>query len=198
MQQMIARFEEYCGNWSLEVNLAKSEIMVFRNGGRLSSQEKWIFKGEEIKITSNYTYLGVPLTPKMSFRNHVEKRNTAAKSSINATWQCFLAKRNISLSAKWKLFLAVCRAIQTFSAQVWGFGLFEEVDKLQRYFLKRILKLPANTPNYALSLETGAEDGHFYTLDLHLRYVKKQFSNITTEGYRINSPKFFWQNSYSG
>ena len=81
--------------------------------------------------------------------------------------------RNISLSAKWKLFLAVCRAIQTYGAQVWGFGIFEEVDKLQRYFIKRILKLPASTPNYALSFETGAEDGHFYTLDLHLRYVKK-------------------------
>lgn len=173
MQRMINKLEEYCERWSLEVNLSKSEIMVFRNGGRLSHQENWIFKGERIRIVSHYTYLGILLTPKMTFAKHVEKRNTAAKSSINATWQCFLAKRNIPLRVKWKLFQAVCRAIQAYSAQVWGFGMFEEVDKLQRYFLKRVLKLPSCTPNYALSIETGAEDGHFYTLDLHLRYISK-------------------------
>ena len=65
----------------------------------------------------------------------------------------------------------MCRSIQSYGAQIWGFTLFDEVDKLQRYFIKRILKLPDFTPNYAISLETNAEDNHFYTLNLHLNYI---------------------------
>jgi len=45
------------------------------------------------------------------------------------------------------------------------------VDLLQRYFLKRILKLPEQTPNYVLALEMGLQEGHIYTLSLHLQYV---------------------------
>lgn len=50
---------------------------------------------------------------------------------------------------------------------------FNEVDKLQRYFLKRILKIPQNTPNYAIDIETNVDDAHVYTLQLHLQYIAK-------------------------
>lgn len=168
---MIRELEKYCDKWDLEVNKNKSKIMIFRNGGRLSAQENWKFKGENINIVSEYNYLGVILTPKMSFSKHLQNRTRMAKCAVNSTWENFLNRNDISLQMKWNLFLAACRSIQAYAAQVWGFGCFEEIDKLQRFFLKRILKLPACTPNYALEIETGIEDGHMYTLKLHLQYI---------------------------
>lgn len=173
LQKMIQKLEDYCKTWNVEVNLDKSEIMVFRKGGRLSSKEKWYFNSQEIKIVSEYCYLGVWLTPKMVFTKHIEQRNIAAKNSINLTWQNFLNKNTISIASKWKLFLAVCRSVQSYAAQIWGFTNFEHVDKLQIYFLKKILRLPSFTPTYVLSSETGMENGHIYTLDLHMRYINK-------------------------
>lgn len=173
LQQMICRLEQYCSIWNVEVNLGKSEIMVFRKGGKLSRKEKWYYKGQEINTVSEYCYLGVVLTPKMSFTKHIERRNQAAKNSINLTWQNFLNKSTISIASKWKLFLAVCRAVQTYGAQVWGYANFQDVDKLQIYFLKKILRLPTFTPTYILLAETDIENGHLYTLDLHIRYVCK-------------------------
>ncbi|XP_059216997.1 uncharacterized protein LOC131997819 [Stomoxys calcitrans] len=170
---MIHNLEIYCNTWNLEVNLSKSEIMVFRNGGRLAKHEKWKFNGNVIKITNEYKYLGVIFTPKMTFTKHIQNRNNQAKIAINATWKNFVGRTDINMNAKWKLFLAVCRSIQTYAAQVWGFCHFEEVDSLQRYFLKRILKLPVCTPNYVLMLETEVEDTHIYTLGLHLKYIGK-------------------------
>lgn len=171
LQAMIDRLEKYCDDWNLEVNLTKSKIMVFRNGGRLASREKWFFKGEEVEIVNEYNYLGMILTPKMVFSKHVLNRNGMAKGCINATWKSFLSKNHISMKTKYYLFEAVCRSIQSYGAQVWGHTHFEEVDKLQRYFLKRILKLPNLTPNYALMLESGLEDCHIYTLNMNLRYL---------------------------
>lgn len=180
LQKMSNRLEEYCHTWGMEVNLTKSEIMIFRNGGRISSKEKWKFNGEAVKIVSEYKYLGIILTPKMSYAKHVAYKNDAAKVSINATWKNFVGRRDVSLCAKWKLFTAVTRSIQSYGAQVWGNSWFEDVDKLQRFFIKRILRLPDNTPNYVLALETAVEETHFYTYSLHLKYVSKTLFDYGT------------------
>lgn len=173
LQMMSNNLEHYCKKWGMQVNLSKSEILIFRKGGRVSCKEKWTYNGEPVKVTSEYKYLGITLTPKMSFTKHVISKNNAAKLSLNATWKNFIGKNQISLRAKWKMFLAVSRSIQSYGAQVWGNGHFDEVDKLQRYFTKRILRLPDNTPNYVVALETAQEETHFYTYSLHLKYISK-------------------------
>ena len=93
LQKMIKNLEIYCNHWNLEVNLAKSKIIVFRNGGRLANHEKWIFNGEEIEIVNEYCYLGMILTPKCVFTKHVAKRISSAKNCINSTWSNFFEKR---------------------------------------------------------------------------------------------------------
>ncbi|XP_075160593.1 uncharacterized protein LOC142233513 [Haematobia irritans] len=173
MQSMISRLENYCDLWNLTVNMEKSEIMIFRNGGRLSRNEEWFYKGNIIKIAKEYNYLGVTLTPRMKFLKHVEKRTAQSKTAINVTWASLIDNKEVNYHMKWKLYQAVCRAIQSYAAQVWGFSYFEAVDKLQRYFLKKTLKLPSFTPNYALMLETDIENSHLYTLNLHLQYIHK-------------------------
>lgn len=173
LQKMICNLEKYCLSWGMEVNLSKSEILIFRKGGRISRNEAWTFNGEVVRIAKEYKYLGITLTPKMSFAKHVAAKNDAAKVSLNATWKHFIGRKEVSLRAKWKMFLAVSRSIQSYGAQVWGNSWFEEIDKLQRYFTKRILRLPENTPNYVLALETAQEETHFYTYGLHLKYISK-------------------------
>ena len=42
----------------LIVNLDKSNIVVFRNGGHLSRNEKWCYGGDLLKIVNTYRYLG--------------------------------------------------------------------------------------------------------------------------------------------
>lgn len=41
---------------------------------------------------------------------------------------------------QWKLLQTISRSIQTYGAQFWGYTPLEDVNKLQRYLLKRILK----------------------------------------------------------
>lgn len=181
LQDMIINLERYCTQWNVEVNLAKSEIMVFRKGGILARDERWTFNGNEVKIATEFCYLGVIFTPKLSFQKHIEKRNEAAKNSINSTWNNFLRRPNISLKSKWKLFLAVCRSIQAYAAQIWGHRYFSQVDKLHIYFIKKILRLPNCTPTYMIMMETGIENGHLFTLDIHLRYINKTLFEYSNE-----------------
>ena len=43
----------------LIVNLDKSNIVVFRNGGHLALNKKWCFGNEELEVVNMYKYLGV-------------------------------------------------------------------------------------------------------------------------------------------
>ena len=43
----------------MEINLDKTKIIVFRNGGPLRAVEKWYFNGVQVDVVSFYKYLGV-------------------------------------------------------------------------------------------------------------------------------------------
>ena len=51
----------------MNVNLKKTEIIVFRHGGRLRLYENWVFDGNLISTTSYYKYIGLLFTPKLSW-----------------------------------------------------------------------------------------------------------------------------------
>ena len=49
------------------VNLDKSNIVVFRNGGHLALNEKWCFGNEELEVVNTYKYLGVYFSTRLTF-----------------------------------------------------------------------------------------------------------------------------------
>lgn len=60
-----------------------------------------------------------------------------------------------------------------YCAQVWGYSESDEVEKLQRFFIKRCFSLPNNTPNYVLNIETGLRKAYITTLKLHFKYIQR-------------------------
>ncbi len=52
LQRKLDLLEVFCDKWGLEVNLDKSNIIVFRNGGIVKSVEKWYYKTNVMKIVS--------------------------------------------------------------------------------------------------------------------------------------------------
>lgn len=173
LQKMICNLEKYCLDWGLTVNLIKSKIMVLRRGGRLGQNERWKFNNEAVEIVNNYEYLGVTLTPKMSFTEHIKVRTKKAKICVNGIWNKFLSDNDIDIQLKFSIFNSVIRSIQCYSGQIFGYNYEEEINKLQLYFLKYVLRLPDHTPNYAVFLETKQEPTHIYMLKLHMNFIFK-------------------------
>lgn len=174
LQLMINRLAEYCSLWSLVVNLEKSKVMIFKNGGgRNCSNENWTFNGEQVGIVNEYKYLGVYLTKNLSLEKHLKEKLTKAKTAINTTWKKCFANKNIAHSSKYKVLEAVAESILFYAAQVWGSKRYDAVEKLLRYYIKRTFHLPPSTPNYLLSIETGLSPLFIKTLKLQFGYVLK-------------------------
>lgn len=176
LQDMIDALQGYCLRWSLRVNLLKSKIMVFRKGTRISQNLKWHYGEANIEIVNNYVYLGVDITYNLSFRSHLRNKLSASKVAISSTWSKYINNPKISKANKLKIFDAASKSIMFYAAQIWGYEKYDDVEKLFRFFIKKMLFLPANTPNYMLYLETGFSSLYISSLKLHFSYVNRVLS----------------------
>ncbi len=56
----------FCNKYGLNVNLSKTKVIIFRNGGPLRQNERFYFNGAELERVSYYKYLGVLFSSRLS------------------------------------------------------------------------------------------------------------------------------------
>ena len=69
-------------NFGLVVNLSKSNIVVFRNGGHLALREKWFYNGTRLAVVNQYKYLGVIFSTGLTFSYCLEDMASRAKKGF--------------------------------------------------------------------------------------------------------------------
>jgi hypothetical protein len=72
----------------MTVNMDKSNIIVFKNGGNLSKNKKWYFKDELIKVVSYYKYLGVFLSSRLKWTMCCKTLRIQSEKAINMIKHC--------------------------------------------------------------------------------------------------------------
>ncbi|KAI5724202.1 hypothetical protein M8J76_016946 [Diaphorina citri] len=157
LQKMLSIFNDYCNKKELSVNTEKTNVMIFRRKGRISSNYKFFFNNKELKIVTSYLYLGVLFTPQICFRENSKRAiNKAAKASAvtNNLW----AKTGVhSWENKMTLYQAIVKSTLLYAAEVWGSRYQEILEKAQVNYFKTYLFWPRNTPNYIVRRETGVD-----------------------------------------
>ena len=169
---MINKLHTYCLTWSLKVNMSKPKKLVFRTG-KLPSNLSFKYGDRDVEIVNNYKYLGVDIYCNLSFKNHLRNKLSSAKLAINTTWSKYINHPHITKCNKLNIFNAASNSIMLYAAQVWGFKKFDDVEKLLRFFIKKMLYLHKTTPNYVLHLETGLNSIFLTSLHLHFNYIEK-------------------------
>ena len=68
--------------FDLHVNLDKTNIVIFRNGGYIAKREVWYYDGQSISVVNSYKYLGLFLTTRMTFSNAVDEMANKARKGL--------------------------------------------------------------------------------------------------------------------
>ena len=84
LQHQLHVIDQFCLQTGMDVNLSKTEIMVFRNGGPLSVHERWTFRGNRVQTTSVYKYMGMLCTHSLSWYTAKQKLAMQAQKAIYA------------------------------------------------------------------------------------------------------------------
>jgi hypothetical protein len=60
MQTMLNVFSEYCNTWKLEVNVAKTKVII-SSKRKVTQNTRFMFDNKELDICESYNYLGIQL-----------------------------------------------------------------------------------------------------------------------------------------
>ena len=140
----------------LVVNLEKSNIVVFRNGGYLSQNEKWLFGGDYLEVVNAYKYLGIFLSTRLSFTSTLEDLACRAKKGTIAILRTLWSIGDHSPRIFFKLFDSQIQPILTYGAEIWGLSdNIDIIEKVHLFSLKRFLGVHSKTPRHLVYGDTG-------------------------------------------
>ncbi|CAC5403534.1 unnamed protein product [Mytilus coruscus] len=166
LQRRLNNLEKYCEKWKMTINMDKSNIVVFKNGGKLFKNEKWYFKNESLKVVSYYKYLGIYFSNRLTWTCCCKTLRIQREKALNMIKHCMckLGTRDINLG--FKLFDSVVAPILYYGAELWDTEKVKDIETVQNKFGKWLLGMGQKTNNH---IERGECGRH----ELYINYVCK-------------------------
>ncbi len=143
LQKMIDVISSFCSKWGLIVNLLKTKVMVFRNGGPLRANEKWYFNGKKLEVVSGYKYLGAMFTPKLVWTLCQKTLATQAKKGLHLLRRYDYTCNGLPIDLQFELFDAMIAPILLYGSEIWGFTVAEHVERVQTDYCKYVMGVPS-------------------------------------------------------
>ena len=168
LNRCLSKLENFSDAWQLEVNLKKSQVIVFNPSGRILTGMNFLYQGEKLKIVKSYCYLGIDLTSSGSLRtartNLLEKAQKAM-FPLKAMIKQFQCKKSL------ELFHSLIEPISLYNS--------ENLAHLTQHQIKSIVDNKTTLLSYLTSsyLDTTHHKFLKYVLG-----VKQNCSNMATLG----------------
>ena len=152
LQLGLKAYEEYCTIWKLEVNIAKTKVIIFSKSKILNYEFK--YKNEVLETVTEFKYLGILFSKNNSF---FKTKQHIADQGKKAVYSLLKKSRNMQLPVDMQveLFNKLVKPILLYGCEIWGFGNVDVIERVQLKFIKYILKLKNSTPNYMVYGELG-------------------------------------------
>ena len=119
LQTCLDRIESYFSKWNLEVNLKKSNVVVFNKTGKIPNDMTFYLAKQKLEFTNRYKYLGTLMSSTGSYspaiENLCEKTSKAYFAVRNA-----LKKVDFDTNITLKIFDSVLKPILTYNSEIWS------------------------------------------------------------------------------
>lgn len=138
--------EDWCTKHKLEINLSKTEMMVFRQGGRAPASAEIFINKNKIAIVKDFKYLGITLqTSAKCFTKHVTEKATQAVRAMHEISYI----RTLSLETAMELFRCKIMPILTYGIEIiWPYLTeknLEALEKVKALYIKRAIAVSKTT-----------------------------------------------------
>ncbi len=180
LQLMLKALQSFCAEYDMEVNVQKSEIVVFGRSRFKPSPEGWQYNGHTIPVSSEFRYLGIVFHETKGVSVCIDALCTAGRRAMWAMLSRCTEHNIHSMSMKVHLFNTLVSPILTYCSEVWGPSLLQrsgqgqqlisavldnDLCRLQMLCLRMIAgKLRKSTNRQLLMRELGCRPLAFYWL----------------------------------
>ena len=90
LQSMLHSLERYTNYWNLKVNVDKTKVVIFRNGGKIKENEIWFYDNKQLDVVNEFKYLGLLFNYNGKFlktQRHIAEQGRKAAFAISATFK---------------------------------------------------------------------------------------------------------------
>jgi len=155
LQRLLNQLDSFCSKWGLNVNLEKSKIIVFRNGGKVRDNEKWFYRGAMLEVVSYYKYVGLITTSSLNWTLAQKTLATQAMKSLFLIKKANRVSGGLMPKVLISLFDKLVLPILLYGAEIWGCTTHKSIETVHIKFLKYVLGLPLSAPNASVLGECG-------------------------------------------
>ena len=197
LQSALNKLDTYCSTWGLEVNLDKTNILIFNKSGRIL-KDHFFFRGSLLKNTNRYKYLGIIFSASGSFCHAVEHLTEQAAKALFKLKQRHILNNPVTAI---KLFDMLIVPILRYCSEVWGpayinklnssnlISLSEKcpIEKLQNKFCRFVLGVNKYSTNAGVKAEFGRRPLLINFIGHSIKYwfylCEKNISTIVRNSY---------------
>lgn len=172
-QRALVLLEEYSIKNQITVNENKTKIMIFRKGGRVDQNTRFIFKNKEIEIVSQFSYLGVLFSQSGLFLKATESAKKKANLAIANAHNLLVKSQLQNWKARIQIFNTTISTVLLYGAETWALRYYHQLDTITCSFIKRTYNLQLCTPAYIIRTETALERVEVKALERTLKWHKK-------------------------
>ena len=190
IQKCLNELSRYCLKNRLEVNLGKTKVLKFRNGGKCD--EVFFYNGKKIEVCNSYEYLGITVQTTWRFTKHLRKKRAKAIAASHYIRNLQL----LSIKGATKYFSIMIEPIITYGIEAFWTDLsvmqLELIDGVWFDFFKKVLGVHRSTRNRKIVLllelptlvESLVKRGKVPITEAYLEYISRlewKVASIETE-----------------
>ena len=181
LQRHINTLQTFCEVSGMNVNLKKTKVVVFKNGGRLSKYEKWYLDGEKIECVSYYKYLGLLFSTRNICSKAINTLVIQAEKTSNIILSSLRSIGEASFDIYAKVFDCMILPTLSYGAEIWGGNQFPNIERVQINYFKRYLGVTRRAPGPAVLGDCGRHSIFSHTV---MKYIKFWLKIIRLPNHR--------------
>lgn len=152
LQNMLHSLSEYATEWGLTVNIDKTKILVFYNGGNVNNV--WLYDNNVLDVVDQFNYLGLLLNYNGKFNI---TQNKLAEQGRKALYSLRQKAKNLYLNydTMLSLFDTYVSSVLLYACEIWSANKATAIEKVHLDFCKRLLGVKVTTMKSAVYFEWG-------------------------------------------
>jgi len=176
LQKALNSFNEYCKTWKLHINVSKTKILIISKGN-CKTDRIFNIGNDPLEQINEYKYLGLYFSKSGSF---FKTKNYIAEQSNKAMFALLKKIKQLTLPFDMQidLFEKTIKPILLYGSEIWGFGNFDMLERIQLKYYKYIFHLKKSTPSNMVYGELGITPLSIYIKNRVISYWSRLVENI--------------------